>query len=655
VIANYRVAYMNMRYSIPFLARMLLLVSLSLVYGRSLASHIVGGEVAYHYLGAVSGGYKYQVSLTIYEDCLSADTKPEIIAQDNPAHITIFDLGTGKPFSIDSVYYTSSDSVPSNFNNACVANPPMLCLLKKTFDIVYTLPPNASGYIVAYQRCCRNASVANIVDAKNTGCTYFCIIPPYPATNNSAVFTNYPPQLICLNNPLHYDHSATDADGDSLSYCFCNALVGNVSSVPNSPPDPPPYDSVQWLGPAYDYTRPISGKPRIQINPATGEITGTPDRTGRYLITVCCNEWRNGVVINTIKREFQFVVTDCSRPVVACMPQYSTEINTYIVNCTDFNVHFDNCSKGGKDWHWDFGVPGIATDVSGDFEPSYTYPDTGIFHVKLVVNPGTTCQDSITRLVKIFPKFSTGFSDSGRFCTGAPILFKDLSVSTTQPTSSWQWDFGDGNSSAVQNPAHSYDYGGLYHVILVAGNPKACSDTAIQYVRVENFTPFAGSDTTIVKGEKIHFDATGGDKYVWSPATNLDDTTVYNPTGYYPDTGHFGYTVHIESPYGCSGNSSIHVTVVNDARFFMPTAFTPNGDGMNDVFRPIAIGYKDIKYFRVYNRWGQLVYDDNSFETGWDGTYNNKQAEMGVYYWEIIFTDRHGKDSFLKGDVTLVR
>jgi gliding motility-associated-like protein len=97
------------------------------------------------------------------------------------------------------------------------------------------------------------------------------------------------------------------------------------------------------------------------------------------------------------------------------------------------------------------------------------------------------------------------------------------------------------------------------------------------------------------------------------------------------------------------------VSVVNQAEFFVPNAFSPNGDGHNDEFRPIAVGYKDLKFFKVFNRWGQEVYSNTSLETGWNGTFNNKQCDLGTYYWQIGFTDRFGKDGFLKGDVTLVR
>ena len=637
----------------------ILFILFSLSFFEASASHIVGGEYIYKYLGDTLIGtvlnHKYLVSLSIYEDCQNG--QPEAIAQDNPAFLAAYN--NSYPYTtyvnVDSVNYATSVVVPANFSNSCVTNVPPTCLLKKTFIKTYYFPANSAGYVISYQRCCRNNAVVNIQAPGDNGCTYYCTIPGSPYTNNSAVFRNYPPQIICLNNPLYYDHSATDADGDSLSYEFCDALIGANDANIKPIPLPPPYDSVSYVNPPYSYQHPMTGFPPIQIDPISGLITGTPNRIGRYLVTVCCHEWRHGVLINTLKREFQFVVTDCSKVVVADMPQYSTDFNTYIVDCTDYTVHFVNTSLGGFSWHWDFGVPGTTGDISTEFEPTFTYPDTGTFAVKLLVNPGSTCPDSITRLVKIYPKFYTAFTDSGMQCPGAPINFTDLSTATIKPITYWKWYFGDGDSVLEQNPVHSYAQGGTYNVILISQNIKDCIDTALRKVIIEGFRPFAGNDTIIVKGESILFNAMGGTSYTWSPATNLSDTAIFDPVGYYPDTGYFAYDVHVVSDYGCSGDDSIKVRVVNQAAFFVPSAFTPNGDGLNDIFRPIAIGYRDLKYFRVFNRFGEMVYNGNTLEVGWDGTYNHKQCDIGVYFWEVRFTDRFGKEGSLKGDVTLIR
>src|SRR5579872_5819198 len=210
------------------------------------ASHIVGGEMTYKYLGDSAGYYRYQVSLIIYEDCLNG--QPTAIAQDNPAYFGVYQAAI--PFTYvyaDSAFYTTSVTVPTNFANSCITQVPQTCLLKKTFVKNFALQPNSSGYVIDYQRCCRNAAIGNVIDPGNNGSTYYCVIPPPPLTNNSAVFKNYPPQIICRNNPLVYDNSATDADGDSLSYGFTAALNGaSGPDVKPWPPGPPPFDTVAY-------------------------------------------------------------------------------------------------------------------------------------------------------------------------------------------------------------------------------------------------------------------------------------------------------------------------------------------------------------------------------------------------------------------------
>ncbi len=340
---------------------------------------------------------------------------------------------------------------------------------------------------------------------------------------------------------------------------------------------------------------------------------------------------------------------------MACIPQLSTEPNTYIVECKSYKVDFQNCSSGGFSYFWDFGVAGATDDTSNAITPTFTYPDTGTYTVLLVVNPGSTCPDSITRLVKIYPYFEAKFIDSGLYCPNEPILFKDQSLSTIKPLQQWYWNFGDGFTSGDVNPRHSYKYGGTFNVLFAASNIKNCVDTYLRRVVIQQFVPDAGNDTIIVKGESVLFHADGGQYYQWSPPTYLDRDDIPTPTGYYPDTGKFNYVVEVESNYGCKGKDTVQVWVVNQATFYMPNAFSPNGDGTNDIFRPFSVGYKAIKNFRIYNRWGEMVYYSENLTDGWDGTYKGKTCDLGVYFWEITFIDRNGKDGYLKGDVTLVR
>ncbi len=626
------------------------------------ATHIVGGEFTYRFISYNPGSNSitYNITLNIYEDCYTGD--PNAIKDDNPAFLFFF-TGAGTPVSFgstkqyDSIYLASpAVNVPPNFSNACVKNPPPTCLKKATFTKNYTLPYSPLGYTVVYQRCCRNGSIINIANPGGVGASYTCKIPPVESSshNNSAVFKNYPPQIICINNPLVYDHSATDIDGDSLSYEFCTAYTGGKpdDAKPQNAA-PPPYQPVNYIG-SYSALIPMRGSPIVKINPTTGMISGTPNILGRFVVAVCCHEWRNGVIINTVTREFQFVVTNCSKAVVANIPQFSDEFNTYIVQCKGYTVSFKNQSTGGFAYHWNFGT-GNAADTSSDFEPTFTYPDSGVYVVSLLVNKGTTCPDSISRYVKVFPTFKANYSYDGLHCPNAEISFTDLSTSTYHAVTEWNWSFGDGAGSPDQNPKHAYTKGGTYPVVLISKSDLGCIDTMKKDVFIENFVPFAGNDTIIVKGESINFNATGGINYTWTPSTHLNNPNISNPTGYYPDTTRLDYMVHITSANQCEGDDTMNVWVVGQPSVFVPSAFTPNGDGINDELKPIGIGYKSVDYFRVFNRWGQVMYESDHFKVGWDGRFNGVLQQIGTYFWQLKVTDRFGKEEFYKGDATLIR
>lgn len=620
------------------------------------ASHIVGGEISYVCLG----NNTYQFTVNIYRDCLPPSQgggNPSALQNDDPGFFSIYNGNAF--FSFDSVYFQTSLTVPTNFSNDCITNPPATCLNRIQFIFVKVLPPSVNPYTVVYQRCCRNETINNIINPGTTGASYTCVVPPSNVIcNNSAKFVNYPPQIICINNPFIYDHSAIDPDGDSLNYYFCDAIKGGDANNPKPlliGGGIPFFTSVNYRSP-YSPTNPMGGNPVLKIDPKTGIITGTPNIQGRFVVNVCCDEYRNGVLINTAKREFQFVVTNCSKAVVANMPQFSEEQNTYIVNCKSFNVHFFNHSTGGFKYFWDFGVPGISTDTSSLFEPNFTYPDTGTYYVKLLVNQGSTCPDSIVRIVKIYPDFKSDFEYSGLLCPNTPINFFDKSTSTSGNINYWKWNFDDNQFSTDQNPTHSYEnIGKDFNVMLISGNKYGCRDTSYELLKVAKVNVFAGNDTVIVKNTNFQFHGTGAQSYAWSPATYLDNPFIYNPNAVFPDTGTYVYNLQGITANSCYGYDDIKIIVAEGPYLTMPNAFSPNGDGNNDIFKILAAGYKKLKTFKIFNRWGEQLFSTTDFRKGWDGTFKDKACEIGTYFWVVTAIDLDDKEKLIKGDLILIR
>lgn len=630
---------------------LVVIIFISLPTTLLFATHIVGGEFTY----ACIGSNKYHFKLSVYRDCINGSVSA--IRDDNPALISIF-TQTGVRLVDRTVVANVRNGVvvPADFSNLCVRNPPLTCLNRIDFEFDEQLDESPIGYTILYQNSARNQSISNLIDPGMTGATYMCKIPPsnIVSCNSSAQFKYFPPQIICVNNPFVYDHGATDIDGDSLSYSFCPSY--NSYYVKGEKFFPVYFfDYVTYRSP-YTPSTPISGNPRLQIDAKTGVITGTPNLQGRFVVAVCCNEWRKGKIINTVTREFQFVVTNCSKGVIADMPQFSTEFNTYIVNCKDYTVSFVNTSTGGSTYHWDFGVSGTSADTSSDFMPTYTFPDSGVYHVTLYVNKGTTCADSIMRLVKIYPRLAADFSAPSLVCPGDSVQFVNQ-TSSTYPISDWQWNFDDFKPiDTNKNPTHLFSYGGLYNVGLIVHNVVGCVDTVFKKIIVDPYRPYLGMDTTIVKGERIYFKGFPGNAYNWTPTKYLSDPTISNPIGYFTDTGTFVYIVSAGSPQtNCFGSDTIVIRVIDNGYCVLPNAFTPNGDGINDKFHPMLVGFQKLRYFRVFNRYGEQMFSTDNIADGWDGTFNGKPQLMGVYYWMLGVTDRFGKDIDQKGDVTLIR
>ena len=618
------------------------------------ASHMIGGDVTYRCVG----GNNFEITITLFQDCLYGE--PGALAQDAPAFYSIFSVGTNQLIVADSVGALTTEIVDPNFSNACINNYPNTCMRKQVFRFRENLPPTTSGYRIVYERCCRNASINNIINPGNVGVTYFATIPPFSngqCPNNSAVFKNFPPQIICASNPFVYDFSATDSDGDSLSYQLCPARPGGSTSdakpFGNGMNPNPTNSTVDYLDP-YKFFLPLSGTPPLQINAVTGLMTGTPSAIGRFVVTVCVNEWRNGVIVNTISRDVQFVVTNCSKAVVANIPELPDEPNTYIVECSGYNVQFVNNSTGGFSYFWDFGVPGAT---STEFAPSFTYPDTGVYTVKLVVNGGSTCPDSISRLVKIYPSYSADFDWVGKLCPGEPIQFNDSSVASFPPIVSWNWDFGDGATSDQQHPVHVYARpGGPKQVTLTSKSKLGCKGVVTKTLPIPYFDPFAGNDTIIVFGYPYTLNGTGSQYYQWIPTSYLSDPNIHNPSVAFPDTGRYTYVMRGTNEEGCVGLDTINIWVVRYGQVFVPNAFSPNGDGVNDLLMPRIVGYSRINYFHIFNRYGQQVYTStNNNYPGWDGKYNGKVADVGTYFWVINVTAADGNKVTQKGDITLVR
>lgn len=187
------------------------------------------------------------------------------------------------------------------------------------------------------------------------------------------------------------------------------------------------------------------------------------------------------------------------------------------------------------------------------------------------------------------------------------------------------------------------------------GCPKPVKDTVIVEV-LPRIRAYAGNDTAVVVGQPVQLNAIGGVQYEWVPPTSLSNAFIPDPIGVYD--GMFDsirYKVLVYNAEGCADSAFKTVKIFRtDPRIFVPTAFTPNGDRLNDVVRPIAAGIERIEYFQVYNRWGQMVFSTTRNGEGWDGKINGKIQGTEVFVWVVRAVDYKGVVFFAKGTVTLL-
>ncbi len=706
------------------------------------ATHIIGGELYYDCLGANT----YRITLKVYRDCYLGQA-----GYDNPANITVW-TGVGTYMQVIEVPFPGSTNVPFISSNPCFQAPPNVCVEQAIYTTVVTLPASPSGYIFAYQRCCRNNTIVNLVDPGNTGATYIEQVPSNDLCNSSPRFNNFPPIALCIGEPLYFNHSATDPDGDSLVYQLCSSYDGASGTDPQPYiTSPPPFSPITFQAP-YSSAYPIASVPPASIDPITGLLTVNPTQLGQYVVGVCVSEYRNGVLIGTHTRDFQFNVTNCLSNVDSEteLPDAFVSVGGVYESCDGLTVPFENNSINGSYYYWDFGVPAVTSDTSVAFEPTYTYPNTGTYTVMLVANPGYFCADTDYVTIHIRALMDVDFTSPPGQCidfnsydfaasgiipagttfdwdfapNGIPISSTlqnptnifftqpgiypieliadydgcldtaihdiivyghptvDISVDTTgcvpypaQFTANvdtafndlvYHWTFGDGGTSAEEDPLHLYTSVDTFSVSFQLVSLTGCMDTIIinrpDWVIVypipnANFTVepieqsiffphFYITDLSSNGVVDCYYDYDNGD----ISADCIDGWYTYS------DTGHYNLTQYVFNIYNCPDTMVVPIIVKPEFVFNIPNTFTPNYDGKNEGFRGKGIGIKEYD-FRIYDRWGRTLFKTNDQLEEWNGCLNNQGILLpeDIYVYSVDIVDVFDQKHRFRGKVLLLR
>ncbi|NCI47282.1 T9SS type B sorting domain-containing protein [Sediminibacterium soli] len=561
---------------------LVLLACTNLCFG----AHLKGGWIQYTYLGPGSAANtsRYEITVRQYLDCNSTGSQ-----RDADIYLGVFD-GTSNALIQKLTVPLSSSSTPSKTTwSPCLSTKPAVCYIIDVYTTTVDLPNTSGGYTLTVQRCCRVRGIVNLtIPSDDYGISYTAKIPGVIngtsyANNSSPVFAQKDTALICYSAPFTLDFGATDKDGDNIVYTFCAGLTGGYNNRANptdpnaarpNPPTNPPYAGIGYTA-GYDGSNPMG--PTVTIDPNTGLISGiAPSITGDYVIAVCANEYRNGVLISSTKKEIHVKVADCTITGAVLKPSY--------ISCNGTTLTFENQSTSANinSYLWDFGIPALTTDTSTQPRPSYDFlasgKDSGTYTIKLKVTSASGCEDSTTAKVLVYPGFKTDFTVLST-CVLKPYLFKDATTSKYGTVDSWRWDFGD--PSTLADTARSRDTAWKYaspqavQVRLITTNTKGCVDTALKTVTIldkpQLDLPFR--DTLICSIDSLTLRVnipSGTASWTVQPGPNqsriLQPNTV-SPVVFPTDTTRYYVTINDN---GCINNDSVTVNVLKYISVSLP-------------------------------------------------------------------------------------
>lgn len=308
---------------------------------------------------------------------------------------------------------------------------------------------------------------------------------------------------------------------------------------------------------------------------------------------------------------------------------------------------------------WDFGDGTTSTAT----DPSHIYNGANTNIVTLTVTTENQCTSSLSDTVRVYATPMLSINGVDTLCINKPETFSGV-LFQPDSTINWQWTLGNGNTAQTQQATVSYSSSGNYPIQLIASNKLSCADTASMNINVVPLpTAIPVTDPiTIISGTstQLNMNYTGAIvSYNWLPSTKLDCSNCPIPEANPQFTTK--YSVTVTDRYGCMNKGDITVQVIcTGQNFFIPNTFSPNNDGSNDVFYLRGTGLFRVKTFRVFNRWGEVVFENrevpvNNPAYGWNGNYKGKAAQPDVYIYQLEIICANGELIKYSGNVALIR
>jgi len=584
----------------------LVVLAIFLIIGiNSFATHLVGGNLGYQYIGTVVVGgvtqYRYKITLTTYTNC-GPDANPFFQNEPEPGPLTVgiyehdvpgVPLGGGNKNLITTLDLVRTDTtkITPELPNSCTIGA-TTCIFEGVYEAFVNLDLNFTGYHVFYDRCCRNGSIVNLTTPGAEGMGFHAYIGPPLVGNSSPVFTDVPIPFLCVGDTTSLLNTAVDPDGDQLVYSFVDPYAGFSSAgapapVPPAPALPWTIPTVGWGG-GFNALQPFGAAGYSFIDGATGLTAYYSPVVGDYVVAVEITEYNaSGNIVGITRRDLQLLVLNCPpNPAPNIDPAAGTTANNFTVVegetlCFDFGFNDPNNDS-------------LTLTANGQiFDPLITFPAATIDTpaVGLDTVSATFCWNTACGQAQALPyQFTVSVVDDG--CppkttnevflitvTTVPtpdtlfgpivVCQGDTATYTTEliagATYNWIVTGGTVTSTSANTATVMWTSPGTGNVSVSAVSGAGCSSLPIDLDVTVIAAPSAdaGPDQFICAGDSVQIGGspTGpiGATYVWTPNTDIDDNTLANPFVFPTTTTE--YIVVADVGGVCDGRDTVNVTV----------------------------------------------------------------------------------------------
>lgn len=315
----------------------------------------------------------------------------------------------------------------------------------------------------------------------------------------------------------------------------------------------------------------------------------------------------------------------------------------------------DNIDPNEVNYHWDFGDGQTSTAMNPG---THDYLTPGAYDVTLSISHPELCNSPLllTETIEVFPfEVEALFDFPSPICKGTTVDFLNLS----QNAMTYEWECGPYFNSSDVNVSHTFDEVGSFEIRLKVSNPESCNlvDELVQVIEVFDhaIASFDWSPNPPVLNEPIHFINTSllGDTFLWTFGDGAQ-SSAQHPEHSYLTTGSYNVCLTASFNEACPHTVCKEIRARVESVADLPSAFSPNGDGENDILYVRGYNVERI-HLQIFNRWGQLVFESYDINNGWDGTFQGLEQPMEVYGYVLKVEYKDGSHSDLQGNVTLLR